>query len=570
MSMAIPDIYNGKNRVYQWTYKNPDKTIIGYTVRYEDDDGNKDVIPIFKRKANQWLPGIDLDPTPLYGLHHLASLADADTVCIVEGEKCALTMNRLGYCTVTSIGGANGAKKADWSPFENINRVIVMPDNDEPGEKYAKDVCQLLKKVNPDIEIKILRLPNSPESGDIVDYIQSYESDWDGYSKFNEDRIASLRKRITKLLDKVEDVPESWLSGAADDSDWLEPTALTDSDLLPVKPFAEKMLPEPLRAFVKDTSYRMQTPMDFVAVSLVGAIGSIIGSGCSVRPKQLDNWSVIPNLWAICIGPPSLMMKSPSMGQALSLLKRLQKQYFQLYEEQKLLDELEKNEISRQIDEIEKELDNPPDSDDDTESVEDIEQLKNTLVQLKLKLNKQIGPRIFVVNDSSHQSLAYLHVTNERGTLVYKDELTGSLVHWDKKEGAQERAFFLTAWNGNESCTDIKIGRGLTYAGNICISLLGGIQPDKLLDYLNSASKGGNDGLLQRFQLMVYPDMIDWNLVDVKADEDARDRVYLIFEKLAEMDFCKYGAQKSDFDDRPYFRFSEDAQDHVNKLLAKS
>ncbi|OAI07029.1 hypothetical protein A1353_08380 [Methylomonas methanica] len=570
MSMATPDIYNGKKRVYQWTYKNPDEKILGYVGRYEDDDGNKDVIPFFKKKNGQYVAGIDLNPSPLYGLNHLAKRQDDAFVIITEGELCALALIRLGYDAVTSQGGANSAGKADWSPFENIAKVIVNPDNDGPGEKYAKDVYQSLMKVNHDIEIKILRIPNLPESGDIVDYIQRHEPDWDGYSKFDQDQITSLRKRISKLLNKAEEVPESWLSDGMADSDWLEPSSLTESDLLPVKPFDEKMLPKVLRVFVKDACYRMQTSMDFVAVSLLVGLGSLIGSGCSIRPKQLDNWAVIPNLWGVCIGHPSLMMKSPSMGQILSLLKRLQKQYFQLYEEQKVLDEIEKKEIARQIDEIEKKIDAPLDLDDDSEPEEDIEQLKKTLVQLKLQLTKTIGPRIFVVNDSSPQSLAHLHVTNERGTLVYKDELTGSFVHWDRREGIQERVFFLTAWNGNESCTDVKIGRGLTYAGNICISLLGGIQPDKLLAYLNSASNGGNDGLLQRFQLMVYPDLIGWEFVDAENDNEARDGVYSIFGKLAKMDFYEYGAQKSDFDDRPYFRFSEEAQEYVNSWIIRN
>jgi hypothetical protein len=45
------------------------------------------------------------------------------------------------------------------------------------------------------------------------------------------------------------------------------------------------------------------------------------------------------------------------------------------------------------------------------------------------------------------------------------------------------------------SYTDFKIGRGLTEAENICVSMLGGIQPDKLMRCLIQAKEGNNDGV---------------------------------------------------------------------------
>src|SRR5208337_5133671 len=60
-------------------------------------------------------------------------------------------------------------------------------------------------------------------------------------------------------------------------------------------------------------------------------------------------------------------------------------------------------------------------------------------------------------------------------------------------------------------------GRGSIHVPACCVSMLGGIQPARLRSYLADALQDGplNDGLLQRFQLLVYPDIPqDWQYVD--------------------------------------------------------
>ncbi len=157
---------------------------------------------------------------------------------------------------------------------------------------------------------------------------------------------------------------------------------------------------------------------------------------------------------------------------------------------------------------------------------------------------------------------------NPRGVLTFRDELTGLLVKWDREDGADERAYFLEGWNGDGSYTDVKIGRGLTDAKNICISLLGGIQPDKLSRYLYQALKGNNDGLLQRLQLAVWPDEPkNWENIDTYPDKKAKQRAFGILLKLADMDFLQYGAVQGEYDDRPYYRFSDEGQAIFNEWL---
>ena len=79
---------------------------------------------------------------PLYNLHRIAA-NKAAMVWIVEGEKCADALTRLGLVASTS-GGANSAKAADWSTVKG-RTVVIWRDNDEAGLQYANDVTEKIK-----------------------------------------------------------------------------------------------------------------------------------------------------------------------------------------------------------------------------------------------------------------------------------------------------------------------------------------------------------------------------------------------------------------------------------------
>ena len=106
-----------------------------------------------------------------------------------------------------------------------------------------------------------------------------------------------------------------------------------------------------------------------------------------------------------------------------------------------------------------------------------------------------------------------------------------------------------------------RIGRGSLYVPALCISLLGGIQPGPLTKYVGDALSEAEkaDGLLQRFQVLVYPDQKDYEPSDARPNAKARNRAYEIMEKLATLDAEEFGARRED-DEVPGIRFSEDAQ----------
>jgi Protein of unknown function (DUF3987) len=144
-----------------------------------------------------------------------------------------------------------------------------------------------------------------------------------------------------------------------------------------------------------------------------------------------------------------------------------------------------------------------------------------------------------------------------------RDELVGLIASWDKSGREGDRQFFLEAWNGTDDYDTDRIGRGTIIIPNLCVSIFGGMQPDKLTAYLEQASDAlGNNGLLQRFQLLVYPDPIEWEYRDQIPDERARKRVDLIFDRLGAFDATTWGASPKRHGIKfPYFFFDDAAQE---------
>jgi len=110
------------------------------------------------------------------------------------------------------------------------------------------------------------------------------------------------------------------------------PQPLPD-ELLPVEPFDFDLLPETMAPWAEDICNRMQCAPDYVAVTIMTLLGVIVGRKVGVRPKALDNWTEVPNQWALLVGRPGTL-KSPAMEEVLTPLKRLEAEADRTYRKQ--------------------------------------------------------------------------------------------------------------------------------------------------------------------------------------------------------------------------------------------
>jgi len=183
--------------------------------------------------------------------------------------------------------------------------------------------------------------------------------------------------------------------------------------------------------------------------------------------------------------------------------------------------------------------------------------------ELEHEATKPIKPtwRRYRTNDATIEKQSELLAVNPRGILVERDELTGLLSTWDRPDRQADRSFYLEAWNGYGSHTVDRINRGTVHVDKLCISIFGGIQPEKLIRYFYQINGNPNDGSIQRFQVLVYPDYpTNWKIIDREPNQTAANRVFEIIQKLIETDFIKLGASTDEYESTPYFHFDDESQ----------
>ncbi|HAG10102.1 MAG TPA: hypothetical protein DCK76_01610 [Desulfotomaculum sp.] len=352
------------------------------------------------------------------------------------------------------------------------------------------------------------------------------------------------------------------------DYEWPDPEPIQNK-LLPVDQLPSGIIPEPFRPWLEDVAYRMQCPVDFVAVGAIVAAGAIIGAGCGIRPKQKDDWPVVPNLWGGIIARPS-MMKTPALKEVMNPIDRLEIEAKKEHEELMGFHNADVEEFKAKkkalVSEMEQAAKGKHKKSETPSNMDDVKARYAALEEPKPPTRQR-----YRTNDSTIEKLAELLNENPRGLLLFRDELVGLLVSWDREDRQTDRAFYLEAWNGQGAFTTDRIGRGTIDTQNLCISILGGIQPSKLTGYLYQANDDlKNDGLLQRFQLLVYPDEpANWSLIDEYPDIEAKNRAYEIFKRLSEINFLEYGAEISIGEKISYYHFSPEAQEIFNDWLTE-
>lgn len=329
-------------------------------------------------------------------------------------------------------------------------------------------------------------------------------------------------------------------------ANWPEPKPLL-GELPPVPAFDQAFLPDALRPWVSDIAERMQCALDFVAVSVLVALGSIIGRKVAIRPQRFTDWFEVANLWACIVGRPGVM-KSPAMNEALKPLNKLEAKANKENEEALAefrratrVHELKVKASERAASKLK--------ADDITDDV--------------LAGDAPEPPRMrrYIVGDTTYEKLGETLAHNPDGVLAFRDELVSLLKSLDDERNAAARGFYLQAWMGTSGYTFDRVVRGLVRIEAACLSLLGSTQPGRLGEYVRRSQGAGDDGMLQRFSLLVWPDQtLEWRLVDRYPDSSARGKAWETFDRLAQMTPHSVGAEMDEFGGIPFLRFDDAAQ----------
>jgi hypothetical protein len=110
---------------------------------------------------------------PLYNLHLLAADPTA-RVWIVEGEKAADALTKLGAVATTS-GGADSAERANWLPLRG-RKCCLWGDNDAAGAEYVSRVAAILSRLDCRLTTVDVQRLSLPEKGDAWDWLEAHQS----------------------------------------------------------------------------------------------------------------------------------------------------------------------------------------------------------------------------------------------------------------------------------------------------------------------------------------------------------------------------------------------------------
>ena len=126
----------------------------------------------------------------------MPDLQNAVTAYIPEGEKDVDRLRAIGLTATTNVGGAGKWRDAYTQQLvaANVQRVVVLPDNDEPGRRHTDVVAASCH--GHGLEVKIVPLPDVPPKGDVSDYLATH----------GRDELVALVQE-TKSLHAVDDWP---------------------------------------------------------------------------------------------------------------------------------------------------------------------------------------------------------------------------------------------------------------------------------------------------------------------------------------------------------------------------
>lgn len=159
-------IEDGYHEVCRYEYRNLEGETVHFVVRMEHPSKPKEFV---QGTPKHW--GVSDAELILY---NLAAITESDWIVVVEGEKDADTLIRIGVPATTVCGGAKKWRHEYAEVFRDKN-TIILPDNDDVGRQHAKMIAADLHETAGGI--KIVQCSKLAK-GDVTDYFQKEGGTW--------------------------------------------------------------------------------------------------------------------------------------------------------------------------------------------------------------------------------------------------------------------------------------------------------------------------------------------------------------------------------------------------------
>lgn len=334
-------------------------------------------------------------------------------------------------------------------------------------------------------------------------------------------------------------------------SAWGDPGNLWESEGEPVD-LPPGVVPALIDAVARDQARRLGVEPGASAVSLFTALSSLISPENVMQIRQHDpDWTVRPILWTVAIGDPA-SNKSATLGRAVESVRKLEDEWaaeyaakLRLYELAHPPEESGKRKQKRKAS-----------ADDEGESAtEEFVSPATALTTDAAWLPEDDLPpvrRRQMVDDITSERLAELMAENRPGMLMFQDEIQGVFANMDtyRNKQGKDRALYLKLKDGASHTVDRVGGKKSIYLPCAALTILGGIQPQKLRELYAGGLHA--DGMLQRFLPIIV--RRTGRGLDVRADDSLAQTLFDVAKLIA-------GCETKE-----RFKFSPDANVEYLKL----
>lgn len=264
------------------------------------------------------------------------------------------------------------------------------------------------------------------------------------------------------------------------------------------------LIPDVFREFVLKKQKALGVPLAAIMVSILCHIAAILGAAFKVSPSKKSDFKVTLNLWGAFIAP-SGTKKTALVSLFQNVVEEIDKYFINKRIEASDADKKSLSELSVKLKSLPK------------DEIEKKSELEFKILGLK---SKEQPAWCFSVDNATPEALAQLCKYNFRGVMFLCDELGGLLAILNKNGYEDLRALLNKGWNGAMPHRLTRITRGIIDIPSTTISVLGGIQPDSIeSSFKEELRRGaGGDGLLARYQLIVFYKNTDIKEIDTSVD----------------------------------------------------
>lgn len=170
-----PDMPQQPNRpqtVAVYNYTDVGGNLIYQVVRQRQSNGNKGFYQRRPDGHGGWINNMNgVIPVPYQLPRLIKTLKEGHVVLIVEGEKDVDKLVKFGLVATCNSGGAGKWSENYSKCFPVGAKAVILPDNDEPGRKHARDIARQLQA--RECQVRIIELPGLPEKGDVSDWLDA-------------------------------------------------------------------------------------------------------------------------------------------------------------------------------------------------------------------------------------------------------------------------------------------------------------------------------------------------------------------------------------------------------------